>query len=137
MTESQMIYKKQLIQKIQITKHNVFSDDDQRREFLKSRFGVDSTTKLSIDELKLLLDFCNRKVSDIPLLQKVEDKENITQPQKAKIRALWNERARDKSEAALLNFAFKITKYKTTSLDNLLKGKATKLIIALEKMPTL
>mgnify|MGYP000662068016 CR=1 FL=1 len=67
MTNKQQTYKKSLIQKIQILKHNVFVDDESRREFMLSRFGVNSTTKLTIDELKLLLDFCNRNVSDIPV----------------------------------------------------------------------
>ena len=85
MTNKQQTYKKSLIQKIQILKHNVFIDDESRREFMLSRFGVDSTTKLSIDELKLLLDFClhkaefppvgracNRNVSDIPVSKATE-----------------------------------------------------------------
>ena len=134
MTQAQEKYKKQLIQKIQINKSNVFLDDEERKEFILSRFGVTSTTKMNIDQLKLLLDFCYRKVSDIPLYEKVENKENITFAQKEKIWMLWNEKAKDKSEAALLSFASKITNYKTTSLDNLLKGKATKLIVALEKL---
>lgn len=137
MTQKQKLYKKQLIQQIQIHKTCVFSDDEERREFLKSRFGRDSTTKLTIDELVQLFEFCTKKVSDIPLLKRVENKDNATQAQKSKIRSLWNDKGRDKSEEALLNFAFKITKYKTNTLDNLLKGKATKLIVALEKMPTL
>ena len=134
MTPAQEKYKKQLIQKIQINKSNVFLDDDERKEFILSRFGVTSTTKMNIDQLKLLLEFCYRKVSDIPLYEKVENKDNITFAQKEKIWMLWNEKAKDTSEAALLSFASKITNYKTTSLDNLLKGKATKLIVALEKM---
>ena len=67
MTNKQQTYKKSLIQKIQIVKKNVFVDDESRREFMLSRFGVESSTKLTIDELKLLLDFCNRNVSDIPV----------------------------------------------------------------------
>ena len=134
MTQAQEKYKKQLIQKIQINKSNVFLDDEERKEFILSRFGVTSTTKMNIDQLKLLLDFCYRKVSDIPLYEKVENKDNITFAQKEKIWMLWNEKAKDKSEAALLSFASRITNYKTTSLDNLLKGKATKLIVALEKL---
>jgi len=134
MTPAQEKYKKQLIQKIQINKSNVFLDDDERKEFILSRFGVTSTTKMNIDQLKLLLEFCYRKVSDIPLYEKVENKDNITFAQKEKIWMLWNEKAKDTSEAALLSFASKITNYKTTSLDNLLKGKATKLIVALEKL---
>jgi len=134
MTQAQEKYKKQLIQKIQINKTNVFFDDEERKEFILSRFGVTSTRKMNIDQLKLLLDFCYRKVSDIPLYEKVENKDNITFAQKEKIWMLWNEKAKDKSEAALLSFASKITNYKTTSIDNLLKGKATKLIVALEKL---
>jgi phage gp16-like protein len=61
MTNAQKNYKKQLIQKIQINKSNVFFDDEERKEFIRSRFGVDSTTKLSIDQLKLLLDFLLQK----------------------------------------------------------------------------
>lgn len=128
MTQAQQKYKKQLIQKIQVNKSNVFFDDEERREFIVSRFGVDSTTKLSIDQLKLLLDFCTKKVSDIPMVYM------STQPQIKKIKDLWQEKARDKSEKALLKFASKILKNNTTSLDNLLKGKATNLIVALNNL---
>ncbi len=128
MTQVQKDYKKQLIQKIQVNKHNVFFDDEERREFILSRFGVDSTTKLSIDQLKLLLDFCTKKVSDIPMVCMA------TQPQIKKIKDLWKQKARDKSEKALLKFASKILKNETTSLDNLLKGKATNLIVALDRL---
>jgi phage gp16-like protein len=99
MTPAQQTYKKSLIQKIQISKHNVFIDDEMRKEFMLSRFGVDSTTKLTIDELKLLLDFCNRKVSDIPMLNRDAEKEDmITIFQIEKMRVIWKEKARDKSE---------------------------------------
>jgi len=134
MTQAQQTYKKNLIQKIQIVKHNVFSDDEERKEFMLSRFGVDSTTKLSIDELKLLLDFCNRNVSDIPMLHEIEDKELITQAQIEKIRVVWKEKAKDKSEEALLNFVKRVSRYKLERLEDLLKGKATKVIVALESM---
>lgn len=134
MTNKQQSYKKRLIQKIQIVKHNVFSDDEMRKEFMLSRFGADSTTKLSIDELKLLLDFCNRNVSDIPMLHQIEHKELITQAQIEKIRVIWKEKARDKSEEALLNFVKRISRYKLERLEDLLKGKATKVIVALGSM---
>lgn len=127
MTDNQTIYKKSLIQKIQILKHNVFSDDEMRKEFMLSRFGADSTTKLSIDELKLLLDFCNRKVSDIPISK-------ATEAQLHKIYKLWIEKARDKGLSARLAFINKIAgKHLTTAID-LTKHEATKIIIALEKL---
>ncbi len=134
MTNKQHSFRKSLIQKIQIVKHNVFIDDEVRKEFMLSRFGVDSTTKLSIDELKLLLDFCNRKVSDVPMLHKIKDKELITQAQLEKIRVTWKEKARDTSEEALLNFVKRVSRYELERLEDLLKGKATKVIIALEKL---
>ena len=135
MTKAQQTYKKSLIQKIQIVKHNVFSDDEERKEFMLSRFGVDSTTKLSIDELKLLLDFCNRNVSDIPMLNRdIEKEDMITTEQIEKIRVVWNEKARDKSEEALLKFACKIAKYKASRIDDFKLREAQKIIVALERM---
>ena len=134
MTPAQEKYRKSLIQKIQVNKSKVFLDDEERKEFMLSRFGVDSTTKMSIDQLKLLLDFCLRKVSDIPMLHEIRDKEFVTQAQKEKIRVLWKEKARDKSEEALLKFVCRVSGYKLERLDDLLKGKATKVIVALEMM---
>ena len=135
MTKAQQTYKKSLIQKIQIVKHNVFIDDEQRKEFMLSRFEVDSTTKLSIDELKLLLDFCNRNVSDIPILNRdIEKEDMITAEQIEKIRVVWNEKARDKSEEALMKFACKIAKYKASRIDDFKLREAQKVIVALERM---
>lgn len=128
MTQAQENYKKQLIQKIQINKSNVFFDDTERKEFILSRFGVDSTTKLSIDELKLLLDFCTRKVSDIPMI------EMITSAQEDKIIKLWSSKARDKSFSALSLFINRITHRYIKVLQELTKKEATKIIVALEKM---
>lgn len=127
MTKSQITYKKSLIQKIQIVKHNVFTDDEMRKEFMLSRFGVDSTTKLSIDELKLLLDFCNRKVSDIPIAK-------ATEAQVKKIYDVWFKKARNKAPDALYAFIFKIIKEDISTVDSLNKHKATKVIVALENM---
>jgi hypothetical protein len=134
MTQAQQTYKKSLIQKIQISKVNVFGNDEERKDFMLSRFGEDSTTKLSIDQLKLLLDFCNRKVSDIPMLTRSDLVSFITEEQKEKIRVLWFEKARDKSEEALMNFACKIAKYQASRIDDFKLREAQNIIIALEKM---
>lgn len=127
MTQSQQTYKKSLIQKIQIVKHNVFIDDEQRKEFMLSRFGVDSTTKLSIDELKLLLDFCNRKVSDIPVSK-------ATEAQLHKINTLWLDKAKNKSIEAMCSFTSKIAKRQVGFINELRKDEATKVIVALEML---
>ena len=127
MTNKQQTYKKSLIQKIQILKHNVFIDDESRREFMLSRFGVDTTTKLSIDELKLLLDFCNRNVSDIPVSK-------ATEAQLHKINTLWLEKAKNKSIEAMCSFVSKIAKRQVGFINELRKDEATKVIVALENM---
>lgn len=127
MTQSQIEYKKRLIQKIQIVKKNVFIDDNMRKEFILSRFGVESSTKLTIDELKLLLDFCNRNVSDIPVSK-------ATEAQLHKINTLWLEKAKNKSIEAMCSFASKIAKRQVGFTNELRKDEATKVIVALEKM---
>ena len=126
-TPKQIAYRKSLIQKIQIVKHNVFVDDEMRKEFMLSRFGVDSTTKLSIDELKLLLDFCNRNVSDIPVSK-------ATEAQLHKINTLWLEKAKNKSIEAMCSFASKIAKRQVGFINELRKDEATKVIVALERL---
>ena len=127
MTQSQIAYKKRLIQKIQIVKNNVFSDDEMRKEFILSRFGVESSTKLTIDQLKLLLDFCNRNVSDIPVSK-------VTEAQLHKINTLWLDKAKNKSIEAMCSFTSKIAKRQVGFINELRKDEATKVIVALERM---
>jgi len=135
MTQKQIALKKMLVRQIHINSKNVFNDKEERLLFMESRFGKSSTLDMSIDELKLLLQFCERKVNDIPVINKTEvGVDFITAAQKEKIRVLWKLKARDKSENALLSFASKITKRDIKRLDDILKGKATKLIIALNNL---
>ena len=127
MTNKQLTYKKSLIQKIQIVKHNVFFDDESRREFMLSRFGVDSTTKLNIDELKLLLKYCLKEIGDIPVFL-------ASEAQLHKINTLWLEKSREKSIASLSKFASKIAKRDVNFINELRKDEATKVIVALERL---
>ena len=127
MTQSQIAYKKRLIQKIQIVKNNVFSDDEMRKEFILSRFGVESSTKLNIDQLKLLLDFCNRNVSDIPIAK-------ATEAQLHKINSLWQEKAKNKSVEAMCSFISKIAKRQVGFINKLRKDEATNIIVALDNL---
>ncbi|MDD3467493.1 MAG: hypothetical protein PHE67_10130 [Campylobacterales bacterium] len=127
MTQKQTLYKKALIKDIQINKHRVFADDEERKEFMLSRFGVDSTTKLSIEELVKLRDFCLGNVSDIKV-------DLLSEAQGWRINALWREKARDKSTMALLLFAKRICKRNIYDILTLKKAEATKLIVALDKL---
>lgn len=141
MTAAQENYKKSLIQKIQVSKGNVFVDDEDRKAFMLSRFGVDSTTKMTIDQLKLLCDFCNKKVSEIPLLvnnekliMKNEKEAMITRAQYLKILKLWKQKSRTKDENALWVFICKLIEDTPEDINQVTKHKATKVIIALENM---
>ncbi len=58
----------------------------------------------------------------------------ITQAQIEKIRVVWKEKAKNKSEEALLMFIRRVSRYELERLEDLLKGKATKVIVALENM---
>ena len=127
MTNKQHSFRKSLIQKIQIVKHNVFADDEERKAFMQSRFGVDSTTKLSIDELKQLLDFCNRKVSDVPVSK-------ATEAQVHRIFKLWHTKARNKKIAHLQAFINRIVGKYVLVPNELTQHEATKVLVALERM---
>jgi hypothetical protein len=94
------------------------------KEFMLSRFGVDSTIKITIDELKLLLDFCIRNVRDIPISK-------ATEAQLHKINTLWLEKAKNKSIEAMCSFASKIAKRQVEFINELRKDEATKVIVAL------
>ncbi len=126
MTGKQQQYKKSLIQKIQINKKNVFPDDESRRDFMKSRFNCISTKDMSIDQLNDMLNFCLRKVSDIPLVAP------ITSAQKQKIKTTWEDKAKKKSTSAMNAFIERITQ--RSSIEVLTKAEATKVIIAIDKM---
>ena len=127
MTKKQEEYKKQLIQKIQINKYNVFEDDQERKEFMLSRFGVESLKDMTIDELNLLLNFCTKKVSDIK-------PQMLTTAQFKKIFDLWRAKAILPRLSALVKFIKRITGKWVDSPNELTKQEATKVIVALEKM---
>lgn len=126
MTQKQEAYKKSLIKNIQIIKSGVFVDDEQRREFMLSRFGVDSTTKLSIEELILLLKFCKKEIEDIPL-------QMASSKQRYRINELWFKKSREKTISSMINFVNKVAQRRIVFLDELRKDEATKVIVALER----
>lgn len=125
MTQKQKDYKKQLIKKIQINKHNVFLDDEERREFMKSRFGVDSTTKMGINELNTLLAFCTGKIRDIPVAC-ITDAQTYTL-----LRIYTTKYGFDLTK--LLQLSSRIAKRTITDIDQLSKYEANKVIYVVEK----
>lgn len=126
MTQKQEAYKKSLIKNIQIIKSGVFVDDEQRKEFMLSRFGVDSTTKLSIEELILLLKFCKKEIEDIPL-------QMASSKQRYRINELWFKKSREKTIDSMISFVNKVVQRRIVFLDELRKDEATKIIVTLER----
>lgn len=113
-------------------------------DWLHIRFGVTSSKHLSIKELRYVLDIFNDKVEDElnikpdlagrTIMQQSTKDGGITLKQSAAIRSLWEQKARDKSDIALLNFVKKATGTLFISLEHLKKAEATKVLIALAKV---
>lgn len=145
MTFKQDIYRKSLLRAIhQNHAYAEFHAGGAWEDWLFVRFGVTSSKDLSIKELTYTLNVLNDKVEDtlnlIPdlagrtIMQQSTKDGVLTLKQSAAIRSLWEQKARDKSEAALLNFVKKATGTLFISLECLKKGEATKVLIALSRV---
>jgi len=99
-------------------------------EMLETAFGKKSSVSLSVSELMVLVDYMNMKPVTLPTYAP----KRATPSQVWKIMQMWDAKARDKSDTALLQFAKRIIKkeYETpTQMDG---NEAQKVILALEKM---
>jgi len=113
-------------------------------DWLHVRFCVTSSKELSIKELKHILDVFNDKVEDTlslkpdiagrALLKQAPKNGSITQKQLCAIFSMWEQKARDKSERALLHFIKRATGILYISIAHLKKDEATKVILALSKV---
>lgn len=145
MTFKQDAYRKSLLRAIhQNYTYSQLHASGVWEDWLFIRFGVTSSKDLSIKELKHTLSVLNDKVEDTlnlmpdlagrTIMQQSTKDGGITLKQSAAIRSLWEQKARDKSEVALLNFVKKATGTLFISLECLKKGEATKVLIALAKV---
>jgi hypothetical protein len=113
-------------------------------DWLHIRFGVLSSAELSIKELKHILDVFNHKREDTlslkpdiagrALVKQAPKSGGVTQKQLAAIFSMWEQKARDKSERALLHFIKRATGILYISIAHLKKDEATKVILALSKV---
>lgn len=134
MTAKQRAYQKSLIQQVHISNRyqNYYKENKEEYiELLQAHFGVDSSKKLSVSELLLLVAYLNFKRDDLPARAKSGES---TQKQREYIKGIWQDKARDKSDEALLSFVKRQTKRKIGSLDKVGFEEAQKLIIALKAM---
>lgn len=97
---------------------------------LETAFGKTSSVALNISELKLFVDWLNMKPVELPTFVP----KSATPSQIWKIMQLWEAKARDKSDTALLAFAKRIIKKEYETPNQMGFNEAQKVIFALEKM---
>ena len=134
MTVKERSYHKALIKTLHISaryQNHYKENKDEYIELLQEHFGVNSSKEMSVSELLILVDYFNFKRDDLPEKASLKD---ITKKQYEYIKGLWEEKARDKSDEALLSFVKRQTKRKINSLNKLNFEEAQKLIIALKAM---
>lgn len=106
---------------------------DNRDEYVKmmeDAFGKKSSLELSVSELIMLIDYLNMRRDTLPSFTPRQS----TPAQIWKIMQIWEAKARDKSDAALLNFCKRIIKKEYEAPNQMEFNEAQKVILALEKM---
>ncbi len=132
MTTKQIAFRKNLLMKIHISETYLKLYKDNRTawvEFLQTYYKVKSSSTLSIEDLINLTDFLSNKQ-----IAPQTRKGFASKMQLSKIKELWNQKARDKSDKALMEFIYRITKERYIKFELLSKIEATKVIIGLSKM---
>ena len=131
MTKKQKSYKKALLKLVHVSKmyKEVYANDRELwEEFLKRNYGVKSSKELSISELEGLVDYLNYKTIKIRV-------EPATINQIRYITHLWDKKGKIKGVFGLLRFIRERMGYDVLKLKDLTKEQATKVIIALTKLP--
>lgn len=106
------------------------NEREQYVEMLMGAFGKNSSVALSVSELITLVDYLNMKCECLPTFTPKQS----TPAQVWKIMQIWEAKARDKSDTALLSFCKRIIKKEYESPNKLEFNEAQKVILALEKM---
>jgi hypothetical protein len=130
-----------LIKVCHILKHNRFSDDEVRKDYLHSRYNKESFKELTIDELKEVAGFLGfkHKTYKKPKIEHInppENKQYATKLQIKTIENIWYKIAEKKTALALRQFIKRITQkdYFVLYLEHLSVKEAQKVITALSAM---
>lgn len=133
MTPKQQQMHKHLIQQVHLSQRyqSYFKEHrDEYKELLLDTFGKQSSKDLSVASLILLVDYLNYKRDALPQFVT----KRCSNAQVWKIKTMWEQKARDKSEKALLSFCKRITKRECESLATLRVDEAKNILIALQKL---
>lgn len=127
--------RKRLIRLIHVAKRELVMDDDTYRGILLSIGNANSSSKLSVSKLELVLEHFKQAGFKVVPKAKV-NLPLVTDPQSKKIRALWLELhsqgiVKDSSEYALSRFAKRLTG--VDSLKWLTSDQASMVIESLKK----
>lgn len=123
--------KKDYIKLIQTLKTSKFPDDDSRYMYMQENFGKTSLKDMSIDELRIMLDFLGGKVWH---RKKSNKDEKATKKQIIMMGEIWKEVARNKSGLALRSFVARVCKRAAPLyLEYLNKDEASMVIVALRR----
>lgn len=123
------------IKLIHTLKKNEFPDDDSRYMFMNERYGKDSLKKMSLDELKDMLDFLgfNSKRGNIKPKKSTNEQNKATQKQLNVITEIWSLCSRKKDEESLRKFCERIVARKC-EIYELSRVEASKVILGLKKI---
>ncbi len=143
MTEGQQILRKNLLAKIH---QHPFCKTAKSLEtwavFLMEGYGVDSSSKLSIDELLNLYNVIQAhalpkvggKRQSPPKKVKSGESPFLTPKQAYTIETLWETKSREKTPHALMQFVYRITGKFFLTLEALSKKEASAVIAALGRL---
>lgn len=133
MTSKQQQTHKSLITQVHTSPRykNYYKDNRKAyEEMLFNAFGKRSSKALHVTELIKLVSYLNMQEGVLPVFVH----KYCTPSQAWKITALWQEKARDKSEHAMLSFCRRIIKRECESIPKIRVDEAKKVLIALQKL---
>ena len=139
MTKKQQSFHASLIKGLHTSKRyqGYYKDEkEEYKELLQEHFGVDTSTKLNINQLKILVDYMNFKDVELPR-HKRRDAEfgaTCTKAQHEMMKGLWNDFARTPTEEKLLSFLNRKLSKEYKELHQVTKVEAQKMIPVLVTM---
>lgn len=139
MTQAQEHYQKKLIKSLHISRRyrEYFKDEkEEYRELLQEHYGVDTSKKLTINQLITLVDYMNFKDVKLPTYKRRGDEfgARATKPQLEMMKGLWNSFADNPTDTALLAFVNRQTKKTYLYVYMVSKTEAQKIIPVLQRM---
>lgn len=126
LTAKQDAYRKKLIKLAHTLKnsHDYFSEEDNRRDWLLTKFGCRSFTECSIDELEEFLDE----------VKGTKNSNSITKKQIYAINSMWSQYSKSKDKKSLLKFVGKTAGITVIDVRYLTRKQAVKVLTGMYRM---